>query len=162
MSTKTYTRNTQQQLETFLIVVIIRAPTVYLKWINNTIAKQTTHIDKLFIIIHTDCSKACPAGGHLSADCEVCECSSVTLYGRIMDDTNQTVDKAEIYLESRRYTPIATTDIFGFFRADGICIMNEEVYIQAPGYISKHFIPLEINVTHWNANATLVQQGNTP
>ncbi|XP_060586710.1 cartilage intermediate layer protein 1-like [Ruditapes philippinarum] len=103
-----------------------------------------------------DCNKACPAGAHISKSCDACECSSVTLFGQIMDTTKHAVEGAEIFLESSKYKPIAKTDRFGIFSKTGICILNENIYIQAPTCESKHFAPKELNATHWTLiNATL-------
>ncbi|XP_045182009.2 cartilage intermediate layer protein 1-like [Mercenaria mercenaria] len=102
-----------------------------------------------------DCGKTCPPGGQLSSDCQLCNCASITLYGCVMDDTDQIVEAAEIYLASRRNDPVGKTDIFGKFRVDGICIMNEKIVVQALGHKSLEAVPSEVNLTHWTLNATI-------
>ena len=107
----------------------------------------------------TDCSKTCPPGGKLSSDCEFCECSSISLIGRVMDNLNYPVEEAKIYLESSLYTPIGTTDEMGAFKVSGTCIMNETVHVMADGYADDHVELKELNATHWLANASLLKYG---
>jgi hypothetical protein len=73
-----------------------------------------------------------------------------------MDTTRHVVEGADVFLESRKYKPIAKTDRFGIFSTTGICIFNENIYIQATKCESKHFAPQKLNATHWTlVNATL-------
>ncbi|XP_052785558.1 cartilage intermediate layer protein 1-like isoform X2 [Mya arenaria] len=96
-----------------------------------------------------DCNATCPAGAHRSQDCKLCECSSLTLYGQALNDNNETVKNAGIYLESSMYSPLATTDEFGLFEISGVCLMNERVFITAEHCADAHITPIEVNATHW-------------
>jgi len=102
-----------------------------------------------------DCEKTCPAGGQLSHDCQICECSSATLFGQITDDSGLPVEKADIYLESRRYKAIASSGEMGLFSINGICLMNEKIYITAKLHESKLQIPSQVNFTHWTIDGTI-------
>ena len=105
----------------------------------------------------SDCSRKCPAGGRLSADCETCLCQNVALYGRAIDTTNTPVKKARIFLKSSRNRPICTSNDLGYFSASGVCLMNEEIVIEAVGYSTEHYTPHSVNVSHWTVNATLLK-----
>lgn len=109
----------------------------------------------------SDCNKRCPSGAHISQDCSTCECTDVTIYGQIMDSTKQPKEGANIYLESRRYKPIATTNNLGHFIKSGICLLNEQIYVEGRKCEGKHFSPVQLNATHWTLqNATLEKYGN--
>ena len=112
-------------------------------------------INKLF----TDCTKTCPPGGKLSKNCEFCECSSVSLIGRVMDNLRYPVEGAKIYLESSLYTPIGTTNDLGYFNVSGTCIMNETVHVMGEGYADGRVELYELNATHWWANASVIKYG---
>ena len=107
----------------------------------------------------TDCSKNCPPGGKLSSNCEFCECSSISLIGRVIDNLNYPVEGAKIYLESSLYAPIGTTDEMGFFSVSGTCIINEAIHVMADGYANDHVELKELNATHWWVNASLIKYG---
>lgn len=102
-----------------------------------------------------DCSKPCPPGGHLSGDCAICECSSVTLFGRVTDTFNSPIKDAKVFLSSTLYRPGAKTDELGYFDISGVCLMNETVYIEKKGHSSDQINPTEVNATHWIVNASL-------
>jgi len=102
-----------------------------------------------------DCGKSCPAGGLLSQDCKTCICSSVILYGQITDESGLPVEKADVFLESRRYKAIAHTGEMGDFSVGGICLMNEKVFVAANLHESKLQSPLQVNSTHWTINGTI-------
>ena len=62
---------------------------------------------------------------------------------------NKTIDGANVFLKSSRYKPLTTTDTFGSFRVNSVCLMDEEVYIEADGFSSILLTPIAVNDTHW-------------
>jgi len=114
--------------------------------------------DKKYVL-STDCNKQCPFGATLK-DCDFCVCTRITLYGSVMNDVKDVVQNASIFLESRRYTPIATTGSLGRFLVNGMCIVGETLWIEASGHAGKHISPTEVNSTHWTiSNVTLEKYG---
>lgn len=116
---------------------------------STTSIKYKTFLFKNYIILNPDCNRRCPTGAHVSSKCDSCECSSVTLFGKIMNSLNQTVKDAEVFLESRRYIPISTTNDLGLFQAQGLCMMNEVLFVHAKDCENKYFTAIELNSTHW-------------
>ncbi|KAL4224566.1 Adamtsl1p [Mactra antiquata] len=104
-----------------------------------------------------DCNKLCPAGGKLSQECDVCECSDIALYGIVSEESLGPIRDAGIYFKSRMFSPLTTTDYTGFFRLDGICILNEVIVVTKEGYSEETVSAENVNSTHWKINATLRQ-----
>ena len=95
----------------------------------------------------------------MDANCSLCVCSSITLFGRVKDNVKSVVQNAEIYLDSRPYDPISSTNELGFFNVSQVCMMNEKILVVKEGYESVSFTPSEVNSTHWTINGTLIKNG---
>ena len=95
----------------------------------------------------------------MDANCTLCVCSSVSLFGRVKDNAKSVVQDAAIYLDSRPYDPISRTNDLGFFNVSMVCMMNEKILIVKDGYESITITPDEVNSTHWTINETLIKTG---
>ena len=95
----------------------------------------------------------------MDANCSLCVCSSVSLYGRVKDNVKSVVQDAAIYLDSRPYDPISRTNELGFFNVSNVCIMNEMILVVKEGYESISITPNEVSSTHWTINGTLIKTG---
>ncbi|KAL4224563.1 Hemicentin-1 [Mactra antiquata] len=102
-----------------------------------------------------DCSKTCPPGSKLSKECDVCECTDIVLYGNVQAEQLGPLREAGIYFKSRMYSPLITTDTTGFFRLDGICILNEVIVVTKEGFSEETVTAEVVNSTHWKINATV-------
>jgi len=72
----------------------------------------------------------------------------------------EVVQNASIFLESRRYSPIATTGSLGRLNVNGVCVLGETIFIQAKDHADSHVVPTMVNSTHWTiSNVTLQKYG---
>ncbi|XP_062575427.1 cartilage intermediate layer protein 2-like [Saccostrea cucullata] len=99
-----------------------------------------------------DCARTCPNGGSLSHNCEICECPSSTIIGRVTDRTNFTLEGVEIFLSYRPWSPIATTNVRGVYTVSNICFNSTSIFAKKGGFSIVYVTPRRLNATHWEAN----------
>ncbi|CAH1797657.1 unnamed protein product, partial [Owenia fusiformis] len=70
------------------------------------------------------CGRICPDGGILSQDCSVCTCEGVVLHGRVATTDGFPLANTSVYLKTRMWDAIGSTDTLGFFNIQDICPRN--------------------------------------
>lgn len=93
----------------------------------------------------------------MSKDCSICHCADTIVYGMVKDNHNMPVGDVNVYIQSRQWEPLTTTNAFGQYTTQGICLMGENLVFKKDQFLESTCSPNMRNFTHWICDATLNQ-----
>lgn len=106
-----------------------------------------------------DCDRVCPWRGTLSEDCSVCHCVNTVVYGIVKDNNNMPVGDVNVYIQSRQWEPLTTTNAFGEYSTQGVCLMGVDLVFKKDQFLESTCSARMRNFTHWICDTTLNQTG---
>lgn len=106
-----------------------------------------------------DCDRVCPWRGTLSEDCSVCHCANTIVYGMVKDNNNMPVGDVNVYIQSRQWKPLTTTNAFGQYSTEGVCLMGVDLVFKKDQFSESTCSARMRNFTHWICDTTLNQTG---
>ena len=84
-----------------------------------------------------DCTRSCPTGGALNADCSQCMCSGDSIDGRVTDrDSSLSLANVNIYTVGREWIASAVSGSDGRFTISGVCVDGLKLTAKKGGYES--------------------------
>nr|XP_022293812.1 cartilage intermediate layer protein 1-like isoform X2 [Crassostrea virginica] len=104
-----------------------------------------------------DCNRACPFRGTLSDDCSVCHCTNTIAFGTVRDENNMPLGDVGVYIQSRQWEPLTTTNAYGQYVTQGVCLMGENLVFKKDRYQESTGLARLRNLTHWICDTTLKQ-----
>lgn len=105
-----------------------------------------------------DCSRTCPAGTKLSLSCDVCTATGIVLFGYVRSFLNRTIEGAHIFVKSKMYESLTTSDEYGFFSVHGVYVADETIAIRRKGYSGVDGKAKQVNQTHYVFNSTMLEE----
>ncbi|XP_045176953.2 cartilage intermediate layer protein 1-like [Mercenaria mercenaria] len=97
-----------------------------------------------------NCSYVCKNGTTLSSRCDICECPNTILFGTIVSESNVPIEKIGVYIETKPYEMLGSTDIDGTFMIQHVCLRNTTIMLRKEGYVDVFTMAKYENETHWN------------
>lgn len=104
-----------------------------------------------------DCNRVCPWSGTMSKDCSICHCADTIVFGMVENNRKMPVGNVNVYAQSRQWEPMTTTNAFGQYTLQGICLMGENLVFKKDQFMESTCSPSMRNFTHWICDVTLNQ-----
>ena len=88
-----------------------------------------------YCVLIADCSRPCPAGGTLNAECSQCLCPSDSVDGRVYEKgSSLSLANVDIYTVGRQWSPTAVSGSDGKFTISGLCVWDLRLTARKDGY----------------------------
>lgn len=95
----------------------------------------------------------------MSKDCSICHCADTIVFGMVENNRKMPVGNVNVYAQSRQWEPMTTTNAFGQYTLQGICLMGENLVFKKDQFMESTCSPSMRNFTHWICDVTLNQTG---
>lgn len=95
----------------------------------------------------------------MSKDCSICHCADTIVFGMVENNRKMPVGNVNVYARSRQWEPMTTTNAFGQYTLQGICLMGENLVFKKDQFMESTCSPSMRNFTHWICDVTLNQTG---
>ena len=93
-------------------------------------------IQPRYCTLIADCSRSCPSGGTLDAECSQCLCPSDSVAGRVREKhSSLPLANVDIYTVGREWSPTAVSGSDGRFTISGICVWDLKLTARKDGYM---------------------------
>ena len=96
----------------------------------------------------------------MSDDCSVCHCANTIVFGTVKDENNMPLGDVRVYIQSRQWEPLTTTNAYGQYITQGVCLIGENLVFKKDRYQESTGLARLRNLTHWICDTTLNQTGN--
>lgn len=75
------------------------------------------------------------------------------------DNNSMPVGDVDVFIQSRQWEPLTTTNAFGQYSTQGVCLMGVDLVFKKDQFSESACTATMRNFTHWICDTTMIQTG---